>query len=707
MKRSRRTAWYLVGVALLAGVLALSACEMLGQGPRSESKGQAPSAQAGGGQAPAAQTASTAAQPATPALIKGPASAPAQPAPAAAYKPGQVPIAMVAAAERTPEMWMEYLGIRLVETRDSSGPPAFTPNPGDLYFVTNESTTWGATNTRNNVVIIDAKTKKPIVQSQLPDEYALNFGSHSVGVSADGKWIYMPAQSGPTNSYLLVINGQTLKLHKVYQTLGRPHHINNLTSADGRELMLVVDFGWNWTGSGIYALDPEKDSIVVGGMTRADFSGHPYIVSGEVGGKYVYATVPAPTAALREKMEGYLAKIETTTWKVVQAIPVGDPIWPEISPDGKTAWVTMGGHSKVAKIDLEKGKVLDELTTGPGPWGARISLDGTKLYVADKGEAYGYGQQGRTMTVIDTQHDIATNVVPIGLTTDHIIISPDGKELWATSNADHSIVVVDADSEQVVATIKMPNDGDTHGSTFIEYRDDGKGGVVGEVVASFTGPRGSALKKQKEMLSGAKAQTIKISPKNVFFGIPSAFNPANMTAKPGEELRLVFANAGGTSGGLVAAESPALGLARTELKPGSRKTVVVKAPTAEGEFRVTNPLDPQGKPLVITIKQTARDAGTPAPAAAAPAVREVKVVAQSIAFEQKEIRLKAGERVRFVLENRDDEKHNIVAGELGLLTPDAGNGKSINYDWVVPNRRGTYKAICVYHPNMVLNLIVQ
>jgi DNA-binding beta-propeller fold protein YncE/plastocyanin len=615
-----------------------------------------------------------------------------------AYKPGAVPIAMVAAAERTSEMWMEYLGIRLVETRDSSGPAAWTPQTGGLYFVTNESTTWGATNTRNNIVIFDAKAKKPVVQSNLPNEYSVNFGSHGIAVSADGKWIYLPTL-GPQN-YLLVINGQTLKVAKVYQSLGRPHHVNNFTGPDGRELIMVVDFGWSFSGSGLWVLDPAKDNAVVGGMSRADFSGHPYVASGDVNGQFMYVTVPAPTAGLREKMEGYLAKINMKTWKVEQAIAMVDPIWPEVSPDGKTAWVTLGGESKVAKIDLEKGVLIDELSTGPGPWGARLSYDGTKLYTADKGEAYGYGQQGRTMTVFDTESNIATNVIPIGLTTDHIILSPDGKELWATSNADHSIVVVDAEREVVIATLPMPNDGDTHGSTFIQYNSDGKGGVVGEVVSSFTGLRGSARQQQLALLKGGKPQTVMISPRK-----PSSFNPATLTVKPGADIKISFVNNSGTSGGVGAAESKELGLSRVELKPGERRTISVKAPTQEGDYKVVNPLDPSGKPLVISVKAAAANA----PTGATGSIREIKLVSEHIKIDQKEVKVKAGEKVRFVFVNHDDEKHNLVGiGEgLNLISQDVGAGQTSAYEWTATTKVGTYKVVCAYHPAATFTLEVQ
>ena len=206
--------------------------------------------------------------------------------PPAVTQPG--PVAFVPAEKRTPAQWMEYLGIRLVEERDSSGPPAFTPKDGDVYYFSNESTTWGATNTRNNVAIIDANKKTVVARSDLPEEYSLNYSSHSVAVSQDGNWAYLGAIGGERN-FTLILNAHTLKLAKVYETLGRSHHINNLTLPDGRDVVMAVDFNWNWASSGIYGFDPSNENQIVGGLGRGDFSGNPYIASGDVNG-FMYVT---------------------------------------------------------------------------------------------------------------------------------------------------------------------------------------------------------------------------------------------------------------------------------------------------------------------------------------------------------------------------------------------------------------------------------
>jgi plastocyanin/DNA-binding beta-propeller fold protein YncE len=605
----------------------------------------------------------------------------------------QVPVAMVPAADRTPAQWMEYLGIQLVETLDAAGDPVLTPKPGDLYFLTNESTTWGATNTRNNAVFFNAKTRDVAAQSNLPDEYAVGFGSHSVASSADGKYVYLPALGGEKN-YLLILDGTTLKINKVYTSLGRPHHVNNFTAPDGRELIMVVDFCWNWTGSGIWVLDPAQDNAVVGGMSRGDFSGNPYIASRDVDGKYMYVACPAAASALRGEIEGFLAKINLETWMVELAIPVLDPIWPEVSLDGKTAWVTLGDPSKVAKIDLEKGAVIEELSTGPGPWGARLSYDESKLYVADKGETGGYGQQGITMSIFDTHFDIATNVVQVGKTTDHIILAPDGKEVWATSNADHGIWVVDTASEQVVATIMMPNGGDTHGSTFIQYADDGQGGVKAEVVSSFTGLRGSALKAQRDYIAQPK----------LAIGIGNkGFVEPQVSVEAGTTVRLTIENSGGTGTGTVTFDSPELGLIGISLGPGERFEQQWTAPAA-GQYTATTNKKPNDTLTVVVI---APQAPAETPVAGGPQVIAINAV--NFKFDPADIHVRAGQTVHFVLTNGDDEKHNMVGiGEgVNLLSPDVDPGGTVEFDWTAPATPGTYQIVCAYHPAMTIALIVE
>ncbi|MBI4259445.1 MAG: hypothetical protein HY658_02660, partial [Actinobacteria bacterium] len=344
----RRT--FLLRALALAGVIAVIAASCTGGGDEGRDD-QPPVAQPSEGQAPATEP---------PAPVEGTEGLWATP-----------PIG---------QTWAEYFGIELEATLDAGGPRILDPEPGDLYFYTNSGTGWGASNTKNSVVVFDATDMmdwKPLAVTNLPAEYSVGYSSHGATVSADGRWIYLQSMASPEKPpRLIVIDGFTLQPHKVFrETRGGfgGHHLNNFTGPDGHEYVMNIDFNWNWGGSGAWVLDPSQDHAIVGGMNRQDFSGNPYILSGDIQGQYMLATVPAPSAALRGKMEGYLAKIDLETWKIVGATPVLDPIWPEVTQDGKFAWVTEGDGQKVKKIDLETMQVVAEVSTGPGPWGARLS----------------------------------------------------------------------------------------------------------------------------------------------------------------------------------------------------------------------------------------------------------------------------------------------------------------------------------------------
>ncbi len=617
--------------------------------------------------------------------------------------------------------WADYFGIVEEANLDCGGDKVLDPKPGQLYFYTNSGTAWGATNTKNTVEIFDAtdmKNWKPVATLALPDEYSQGYSSHGATVSADGRWIYLQAMANPAKPpRLLIIDGSTLKLCKVYkETLGGfgGHHMNNFTGPDGHEYIMNVDFNWNWGGSGAWVMDPAKDNAIVGGMNRQDFSGNPYVLSGDIQGKLMFATVPAASAALRGKIEGMLVKIDMEKWKVVGAAPVLDPIWAEVTQDGKTAWVTEGDGQKVKKVDLEKMTVTDEVSTGPGPWGARLSCDESKLYVADKGESAGYGQQGRTATIIDTKFNIVTNVVPIGRTTDHIILSPDCKYFLANSNADHGIWIYDAETEQQVAIVKMPSDGDPHGGTFVQWRDDGKGGVAGEVVSTLTGLRGSARTAQQDLIKAMKeAIVVKLNPASSFAGTPTSFAPDTVKVKPGATVTFVFDYAGGTSGPAISVESKDASIERFELSPGQRKIFQWTAPSAPAKLSVTAPSDSKGKTLTISVEDTAEayPVTTPAASPAAPAgPREITIVANGIKWDVKTLDLKAGERVRFTITNQDDEKHNLVSDTAGLTSPaspDVNGGQTTSFEWTAPSTPGTHKFICRYHPSMIIDATIK
>lgn len=53
-----------------------------------------------------------------------------------------------------------------------------------------------------------------------------------------------------------------------------------------------------------------------------------------------------------------------------------------------------------------------------------------------------------------------------------MLLAPNGREMWGTSNADGRIYVFDTEERVQTHAIDMPNFGDVHGLAFVWYDDD-------------------------------------------------------------------------------------------------------------------------------------------------------------------------------------------------------------------------------------------
>jgi DNA-binding beta-propeller fold protein YncE len=401
----------------------------------------------------------------------------------------------------------QRLDIRLLETRDPSGPPAYPVAPGDLLFFTNSGNGYGAKNPKNSVVVIDARTKKPLAISDVDSFYTEGYGSHGIGVSPDGTYIYLPnlesigGAGTRTPNATLILDARTLKIYQVIASAGTPHHVKVFQDPAGVPRVLIEDWTWlspTTNGTSFYVLDHADNNKVIAGMLPSEIHGGTYAGFTTPDGKYLYYSVPPPSRTeLMPTIQGWLAKIDMETWALVQAIPMDRyPLWTVFSKDGKWAWVTNSADEKVVKIQRatapgERDRVVAEVPTGVGPYGLRMSIDDTELWVADKGELG--PRHGATLTIIDTeQHEVKRTLQTDCIRNDHLILSPDGQEMWAMCNVSFEIVVLDTQTHDIKTRIPMPNLGDPHGGVFVQYGGT-PDNITAEVVSDQNGLQGSAL----------------------------------------------------------------------------------------------------------------------------------------------------------------------------------------------------------------------
>ena len=388
-----------------------------------------------------------------------------------------------------------------------AGEPKFTPEPGKTYFYENV----GASSRpavlfegyelpeSSSVVVGDAETHEVIASYMLPE--SMRGAVHTTLVSPDGRYAYIV---GPrpdtgeelgggvgspgggrlgTSATLIKVDAVTLQPIAQIDIGGRLHH----GQVFGDYLLLDM-FGRDSGGLALMLYDSDADEIV-GGILDVDLGGYAYTAWSDPDYEYIYALMePAGYATGRATgmfgaismyqgkllaMRPYwIAKINPDTWEVEAEFPVPGyrPNWVVVDSAKEYLYV-INTMSNAAKMDAVTGEVIWTNGTGIGPYGATLNADETELWIADKGEAAGH--YGRTLTVIDAESGQHLETLFGGYMFDHVLLAPNGKEMWATSNAEGRLYVYDAETRELITKIDMPGNGDAHGLAWIHYDENG------------------------------------------------------------------------------------------------------------------------------------------------------------------------------------------------------------------------------------------
>jgi hypothetical protein len=394
-----------------------------------------------------------------------------------------------------------------VLTTYEAGEPMFTPEPGKTYFYVNV----GASSRpavlfegyelpeSSSVVVGDAETHEVIASYMLPE--SMRGAVHTTLTSPDGRYVYIvgPRPDGEelleggvgsagggrlgTSATLIKVDAVTLQPIAQIDIGGRLHH----GQVFGDYLLLDM-FGRDSGGLALMLYDSDADEIV-GGILDVDLGGYAYTVWSDPDYEYIYALMePAGYATGRATgmfgaismyqgkllaMRPYwIAKINPDTWEVEAEFPVPGyrPNWVVVDSAKEYLYV-INTMSNAAKMDVETGEVIWTNGTGIGPYGATLNADETELWIADKGEAAGH--YGRTLTVIDAESGQHLGTLFGGYMVDHVLLAPNGKEMWTTSNAEGRIYVYDAETRELMTKIDMPGNGDAHGLAWIHYDENG------------------------------------------------------------------------------------------------------------------------------------------------------------------------------------------------------------------------------------------
>ncbi len=429
-----------------------------------------------------------------------------------------------AAASGWETEWSQLLGARLLAQLDSSGPDAWDAAAHPDVYVSAQGPGYGApafggaflseAQKGPGVAIIDSKTREAVASTEYlvagVDTYAEN---HGLAVSPDGQWLYTQGANAASdlsgNAVVNVINARTLKIDKVIRS--RMHHGKVIHDAFANKDLVLIE-GWGT----FFALDPADDNRVVGAVDPQDLAGAGYLAFGDPSGKYLLISVRTGF----QESDGGIAVVSLEDWKVKARINTldGSPIWVAFSADGKTAYVSDGHESKIAKLDISAENPSEWELVGianagtVGPYGLTLSWDDKMLFSIGKGEAS--HNQGKTVGFTSpdlfvspdryrgwgtTMGEIVTNC----LRGDHAIVNPDPdlNEMWESCNSSFDNVIIDMGTQTVTATIPQPNGGSSHNGAFVRYAAD----WTGELLSDTNGFHGSALTTKLAMVAKALA----------------------------------------------------------------------------------------------------------------------------------------------------------------------------------------------------------
>lgn len=393
---------------------------------------------------------------------------------------------------------------RTVATFDP-GEARFKPQKNHTYFYENVGNSAnlavleeGATNAKSTQIVVgDAITHKVIASYELP--VALRAAVHTTVLSPDGKYVYIVGSkpnAEPSNQMraldapatLIKADAVTLQPIKQITMGGRLHHGQVF-----RDRYVLLDtFARDPDGLDIMLLDTETDEIV-GGVRDEELGGSSYTAWTD--DEFIYVLME-PTGYASHRSTGMLgainlykgklttmkpfwvAKINPDTWEVVREYPYagfrGD--WIVIDSEKEYMYVTAAGTSNVNKINLETGAIKWTAPAGISPYGATLTADESELWVANKGETTGHF--GRTISVLSAESGGQLATIFSGYEVDHLLLAPNGKEIWATSNGEGRIYVFDSATREKITVIQMPQNGDPHGLVWVHYDEDGNSRVV-------------------------------------------------------------------------------------------------------------------------------------------------------------------------------------------------------------------------------------
>jgi YVTN family beta-propeller protein len=214
----------------------------------------------------------------------------------------------------------------------------------------------------------------------------------------------------------------------------------------------------NETGGDIAVIDPTAGTVIeriaVGKRPRGVKLSHDgtqlfVALSGSpIGGPGVdESKLPPPDRAA----DG-IGVVDVATRKLIRTYRSGqDPEAFDLSPDGRTLYVSNEETAEMSVLDLASGNVVARVPIGAEPEGVTVRPDGRYVYVTCEAD--------NSIVAVDTKTlDVAARIAT-GARPRAMLFTADGSTAYASAELGHSVAVLDAGSQRVVATIPLAEAG--------------------------------------------------------------------------------------------------------------------------------------------------------------------------------------------------------------------------------------------------------
>jgi YVTN family beta-propeller protein len=262
---------------------------------------------------------------------------------------------------------------------------------------------------------------------------------HEIAVSPDGKQAAVVAYGGNTIDLFDVASATKLETIDL-GTNQRPHGLVWLS--DGR----------------LVASTEGSDTIVVVRVARQGAG--PRVRSFGTGGKGSHMVVVGPhrrIAYVANMRSGTVSMVDIDGRSATETIAVGGtPEGIALSPDGRTLWVADLNGARVQMFDTRTGRKLGEGTAGKSPIRIAVAPNGKRAFISNAGEGtlsvYDAGTLKPADTITVSGQAEAAQVT--------ILISADGKRLYAAETGRDQIAEVELATGKVLRRLPAGKNGD-------------------------------------------------------------------------------------------------------------------------------------------------------------------------------------------------------------------------------------------------------